>query len=760
VAFVVALVASGSLDNVALTAAGSVVLAALFAALRFRACRLVAISVAGFALGLVIAGRHQERAAQQSRAFAAIDGSAFVAVDAPLGRGWRHGVMSWTLAVDRFRILGAATRGSESVQLPESFEAPLIISASFAPQQIGMRAGIVTRGLIRREDDGRYLLAVKSERLMAYRGRVSMLTPAGLNRWLSERLLAGARRHPERASDFGLVQALALGRSEYLPQSLRDSYRQGGTYHFLVFSGLQIALVASVIGAAARKRGRPRLADRALLGFTIAVALFAPPEASISRACFAVGLYAATRVIERPTSVENLFFLSALVRLVFVPDDLRSPGFQLTYAGAGALLLIARPLSQGRRGPHRLARLVIAGVGAEAAITPLLLYHFHQYAVGGPLLLALLAPVVGGMLTLSMMACTASIVSVRAPYPFVQVIHLLDLLCGRANAFTADWLRLSGFAMAPDPIVLILGYSAALASVLLIRRRAGSWVALAALGLIPTITVVQARQRMSVETPQMTMLDVGQGDAILLRQNRSVVLVDGGGRNHDEAFGRVTLLPMLLDRGIRRIAVVALSHAHPDHCGGLPDVVRHLTVGEVWISPRRFEGPCATALLDACAETSTVIRLIKEPRTFAVGSMLLTAIPPPVSFRRSPENNSSMIIRAVLGGRRFLLPGDVESEAEQALLRRPAGSLRADVVKVPHHGSRTSSSAAFIGAVEPRIAMISCGRRNPFGHPHDEVIQQFTRRRCRVLRTDLQGALTAEVKAGHIFTRAQIDTPR
>jgi len=187
---------------------------------------------------------------------------------------------------------------------------------------------------------------------------------------------------------------------------------------------------------------------------------------------------------------------------------------------------------------------------------------------------------------------------------------------------------------------------------------------------------------------------------------------------------------------------VYLTHVHPDHCGGIPDVMTHLHVRALWISPRRFLGDCAQRLLEIASSELVPIHLVRDGRR---------------TFRRSPENNSSIVLRVRMDSRIVLLTGDIEKETESDLADRIG---HADVLKIAHHGSRSSSTAAFLGAVRPTIALISCGRHNLFGHPHAEVLQSLHDRGTRVYRTDRNGSIELAFESGHIFVRPQIDTPR
>ncbi|HET7433093.1 MAG TPA: ComEC/Rec2 family competence protein, partial [Thermoanaerobaculia bacterium] len=268
--------------------------------------------------------------------------------------------------------------------------------------------------------------------------------------------------------------------------------------------------------------------------------------------------------------------------------------------------------------------------------------------------------------------------------------------------------------------------------------------------LVPSVAAIALfLARREVDTPRILFCDVGQGDAIAIRWRDRAILIDGGPRAE-------SIVPQLVDRGIHHLDAVVLTHAHPDHCGGLPAVIEQLGTEEVWISPRRFSGECAQQILASCLTTHTPIRILRATTTRDAGELQIETHLPTLTFRRSPENNASVVLRVHVAGRTILLTGDIEREAELWLADR---DLRADVLKVAHHGSRSSTSETLLNAVQPRLAFISCGRRNLFGHPHQQVLDALDAHRVRTWRTDREGTLELEIRGGHLFVRPQFDTP-
>lgn len=633
----------------------------------------------------------------------------FVTIDVPIEREWTEREQSFVLRASHFRANG------------KEIDAPISVFARFEPPPLDLQQALHAEALLHTNEFGAVIATIKAPRLMSYGGTLRGWHPATWNRMLAMRLARRARDYPDEVA---LAQALLLGRGERLTRELREDFRRGGTYHLLVFSGLQIAFAAGVLALLLRWLHAPRASDWLLLTFAALAPPFIGDTASVSRASIAIGLYALSRILKRPTSLENLWCVAALTRLILEPGDLTDVSFHLTYAGAGALLFIGKHFKRPF-GPL---------VAAEIAITPLTLFHFHQYALGGSVVTMFMAPVIFAMLAVSAIACAW-------PHDLVfEIIRALHRACGVLN----DYGMSGWYASPPLPALLIAAFIALLALRLDGRKRA---LVLAVVLLIPTIAAIAKSRRAShVEHPRVTFLDVGQGDAIAIRTSERTILVDGGRGDR--------VLSLLAERGMHRIDIAILTHAHPDHCAGLARVVEEMRVGMLWISPRRFRGDCAQLMLDAAMASHTPIHIVRDGDALRFDDLRINAHISDINFRKSPENNSSIVLRVETGGRSFLLTGDIEREAELTLGDR---ELRADVLKVAHHGSRTSSAPSFLERVQPRIAVISCGRRNLFGHPHPLVIDALRDRGTRIWRTDLDGSVDVEMRAHSLYVRSAID---
>jgi competence protein ComEC len=257
---------------------------------------------------------------------------------------------------------------------------------------------------------------------------------------------------------------------------------------------------------------------------------------------------------------------------------------------------------------------------------------------------------------------------------------------------------------------------------------------------------------------EMSVIDVGQGDSILVVfPDGERMIVDGGGI---PAFGHQTrsqldtgedvVAPYLWDRGMRRIDIVALSHAHEDHIGGLPALVADFHPRELWTGATP-DSPEWRKLRDEAARDGVKVVPLEAPTHFAFGRTAIDVLAPMPDYIPNdvPKNNDSLVLRIRYGSRSFLLSGDVEKPIEYRMLEENE-IQSTDVLKVAHHGSRTSSTEGFLSAANPAFAIISVGPDNSYGHPNREVIERLGEHHAEILRTDQNGLVTVRTDGRHL----------
>jgi competence protein ComEC len=473
-----------------------------------------------------------------------------------------------------------------------------------------------------------------------------------------------------------------------------------------------------------------------MLGVSALYLLLVGPLPALVRSAVMAWLAVLALLAERPPAAANALGWAVILLLLDRPEETLSLAFQLTVVATAGLLLIAPLLAARwrlRRLPGWLTASLAASVAAQLVILPWALTSFHLLSPLAPLLNLPAVPWTGVALAASLGWTLTALVS---PPLAAWLLPVLDRIAAPfswpSRMPPGVWCALP---MAVPPwAAWLLALSIGLA--LLLPRRL--WVPrlLAALcagaGLWAAVAGVGIERR----GPELTVLDVGQGDSILLRDGERALLVDGGGWDGADLGGRV-LLPALLGEGVRHLDALVMTHPDRDHCGGLVDIAAYLSVKETWTAPGWEPEGCAGRLLSLPGVRH---RFLSRGQRLSLGRWRLTVLHPLADGHRA-ANERSLVLLAAVHGRRALLTGDIERQSEHELAECCSESLRTDVLKVAHHGSRTSSTPAFLDAATPRLALISSGVRNIYHHPSPEVVARLQDGGARVLRTDRSGEI-------------------
>jgi competence protein ComEC len=579
----------------------------------------------------------------------------------------------------------------------------------------------------------------------------------------------------------GFLLTVALGERAGVGPEVEDGFRAAGATHVLSVSGLHLASVAALIFFLVRQAAAavPGLALRvsagriaaavalpAVLLYTLLTGEAVATERSALMAAAALGAGLWGRSFSLATSVA----FSALVLLVRSPLVLLDVSFQLSFASVIALGLFARRLAPPRasRGAPRwrralgwLGRFGAATLAASVATAPLVAHHFGQITPAAPLGNLALVPLVE--LVILPLGLGGALLGAIHPW-----LGLVPLTAAGWAARLALWLAELFRALAPVILVrfptwfetaaLVMAGGAALRA--LAPGTTRRWWAVAAAAFLLAAGSLAGREllRRSSSDTRVTFLDVGQGDAAVVEAPGFVAVIDGGG-TYDDTFdtGARVLEPFLRSRGIASIDLVVLSHPHPDHLNGLFRVLSRFPVGALWTSGDDGRNPRYGELLALARQRNVPT---PRPRPLERGALRLTPLgpwlgegigaPPGTSV-----NDASLVVRLRFAGRSVLFPGDLEADGEAELVGNAAAglSVASEILKVPHHGSRTSSSDDLLDAVQPSLAVISLGRQNRFHFPRPEVLRRYRLRGVRVLRTDESGAVIVTIdRRGTIHT--------
>lgn len=578
--------------------------------------------------------------------------------------------------------------------------------------------------------------------------------PDLLARW---RHVVGLRIDALFGPDAPLARALLLADMNTVDRAVRDRFADAGIVHMLSVSGLHVAIVANALRAAVLALGASLLtAESVALGTAIVFVGFigAPPPAV--RSVVMLVLIAVGRRAQRPTAVWGVWGVSSAASLVD-PRVILDLGWQLSVTGMAGLLAsahLAKRWCASFRGWRRtIADGVLATTVASLATAPLVAWVFGRVslvALGTNLVAAPLFEIAQPLLFAAIVASPVGLVARLLADAARSSLWFIDLVA-RAGAA----VPMGVVAVQPSlPTTILLAASAAA----LVVAAAGRWPRrplLFALGALAAAcwwpTFVGGNGRL-----ELHMLDVGQGDAIALRTPRGRwVLVDAGGVGRSGDAAKSVVLPYLRQRG-GDIVLLATSHPHADHIGGAPRVLRSEHVGGVWdggyVAPSTFYRD----VLDAARSQHTPWHHVSVGDSVSLDGVSFVVLAPDTTWMQSlrDPNAASLILRVSFGNASFLLTGDAEAGEEEWLMQHQRERLKADVLKVGHHGSSTSSTEPFIAAVHPRVALVSVGAGNSYGHPSVEVLRRFEAQGAHVLRTDDEGTIVVSTDGVKLTVRA------
>lgn len=550
----------------------------------------------------------------------------------------------------------------------------------------------------------------------------------------------------------GFLKGLILGDRSEIDANLMKDFMRTGLVHIIAISGLHIIVISLILFFLLQRFPLiPRFGITAASLFLFMFLTGAPAPVMRAVLMAALGMFAIAA--NRSRDIVNIVALAAMINLLINPDDLFAPGFQLSYAAVLGLIFIFPEFRKIVYAKIRLSslprwgmELVLATISAQLAILPLTHYYFGIFSfmsipaniIAVPLSNVLVA---NGLVTLIIAGVSTGLAGILA-----ETNNLLTYLLFETVHFTAGipaaYLPLESITLY-DFIIL----TALIISLVWLLRRYTSIIPSAALIVLFLTAVVVfsvgssavlAEGKMSV-----MMVDVGQGDAFLIKSPRGrTILIDAGKADENFNSGDRILIPLMERLGLGRIDLALMSHTDADHFGGFTALAAEGRIERLITGSGQFsdeEGKVIFNYFKECgadvAETGDTLFDFDGIRVYILDSRYREGF---------SKNDNSLIVKLVYGETSFLFTGDAGSRRENLLRDTYADFLRSDVLKVSHHGSKSGTKPEFLEQVVPRIALISAGKHNVYGHPSQDVLNNLSVFNSRVLRSDLEGAVILE----------------
>jgi competence protein ComEC len=561
----------------------------------------------------------------------------------------------------------------------------------------------------------------------------------------------------------GVLVALAIGDQRAIPEAQWTVFNRTGVSHLISISGLHVTAFAALAGAfvLALARRCTRLTSR-IPARNVAVAagallasayvLLAGAEVPAVRTLVMLVVAAVGLWLGRPGTACCVWLWSLVAVLLVDPWAGFAPGFWLSFGAVGLLLFAGSGRLEDTGAScwrSRATRILREAARTQWVVTiglvPGTLALFQQVSLVSAIANAVAIPVVTAIIV------PLALAGIVVPYDGLWSLAHGVLAClMRALEWLAALPSAAWASHAPRPWALVLALLG-VATMLAPRGVPGRFAG--ALWLLPMLFVLPARP--SPGEARITALDVGQGLALVVQTATHALVYDTGPRFGETGdAGARLVVPVLRALGIRSLDMLIVSHQDLDHSGGAMSVLAVVPARALWSSL-----PFDHEIVQRAARQGAVWRC--EPdRSWIWDEVRFTIVHPPLAHYAGDvkTNDRSCVLRIEAAGRAALITGDIEARSEAVLLRERPKALRADVLVVPHHGSRTSSTAEFIAAVGARVAVFTAGYRNRFGHPRADVVARYERAGAAIARTDRDGAVSVTLGAAPVVAQAERET--
>ena len=544
-----------------------------------------------------------------------------------------------------------------------------------------------------------------------------------------------------------LLLAILLGDKDKLSEDIQESFKTSNLSHMLAVSGAHVSYIIlgltyvlqnSIIG---KKNGKI-VCIIFLLAF-MAITNFTP---SVTRACIMAILTLFSSIIYRKSDVYTNISVAALITLIFNPYNLLDLGFQLSYGGTIGIIIFIKRIQEKKSNSkviNYIKQMALVSIYANIIIIPIMMYHFNTVSFTFIISNIMASPILGiivitGFLFIITSITVKPLTSLIAIFikPILSILIKISQICSK--------LPFSNILVVTPYMFNVISYYAIILYCIKSKKNNKCKIIIC---LLIVLILINFIIYIFPQKLRIFFIDVGQGDStLIITPDKKTVLIDGGGSDSFDV-GEKVLLPYLLDRRILKIDYVLISHFDTDHCGGILTIMEKVKVKNIIISEQAEHSENYERFKKLMIHKKIRLIEVKKGDKIKIGRYSEFKILFPTSrlLSENPLNNNSIVAQFNYNNFKMLFTGDIEKLAEQQILKTEKAEIRADILKVAHHGSKTSSIPEFIKAVKPKIALIGVGKNNTFGHPNQQTIKNLENIKCRIYRTDLQGEIIIKI---------------
>lgn len=544
-----------------------------------------------------------------------------------------------------------------------------------------------------------------------------------------------------------LLLAILLGDKDKLSEDIQESFKTSNLSHMLAVSGAHVSYIIlgltyvlqnSIIG---KKNGKI-VCIIFLLAF-MAITNFTP---SVTRACIMAILTLLSSIIYRKSDVYTNISVAALITLIFNPYSLLDLGFQLSYGGTIGIIIFIKRIQEKKSNSkviNYIKQMALVSIYANIIIIPIMMYHFNTVSFTFIISNIMASPILGiivitGFLFIITSITVKPLTRLIAIFikPILSILIKISQICSK--------LPFSNILVVTPYMFNVISYYAIILYCIKSKKNNKCKIIIC---LLIVLILINFIIYIFPQKLRIFFIDVGQGDStLIITPDKKMVLIDGGGSDSFDV-GEKVLLPYLLDRRILKVDYVLISHFDTDHCGGILTIMEKVKVKNIIISEQAEHSENYERFKKLMIHKKIRLIEVKKGDKIKIGRYSEFKILFPTSrlLSENPLNNNSIVAQFNYNNFKMLFTGDIEKLAEQQILKTEKAEIRADILKVAHHGSKTSSIPEFIKAVRPKIALIGVGKNNTFGHPNQQTIKNLENIKCRIYRTDLQGEIIIKI---------------
>lgn len=556
-----------------------------------------------------------------------------------------------------------------------------------------------------------------------------------------------------------LARALLLGDKKALTPEVRAQFSRSGLSHIMAVSGLHVGFIVAPFWIVIPFFWRFKWGK--ITGLVILVLILfvyaglTGFSASVIRASLMALLLAYAKLWHRASESLNLMGVAALILLLFDPLQLYEVGFQLSFAAVAVILLLwpvlqnTMPLWVRYRWYGQPLTIMAISALVQVGLYPILVYYFGEFSLIGPLVNAAVIPFLGLAVPVAVAALGVAVVSPAIGAfintPVVWFIEVLKILTETASSLPGSWIQVQVETAWVFIIwMLAIGFLASLYT----WQLRWKWL----IGLLTALTVYSGFsliQQVSDKPMRVVYFDVGQGDAALVETPGGAhFLIDTGVWRPRYSSGTSTIVPHLQAEGITRLDAIFLSHPHADHIGGIEAIMDHVSVDTIYNAGTVYDSELYWRYRQKARERNIPLIPVTAGDHFRFDEVLVHVYAPEPNLLKGNvnvnANEASVIMEIIHGNNEFLFIGDAEKQQEKRLVQNYKSLLDTDVLKVGHHGSKTSSSSKLISVSSPEWSVISVGWNNRYGHPNAEAVRRIRAAADSTLFTSLEGAIILE----------------